>query len=88
MPRQLLVLVVLTVALLFSGVVADSPAPAARAAMLPATVSAPPRAAAPLFDVRLGEGIVQVRIRACGTCRTEVSIRLELPGFAADLISR
>lgn len=88
MTRRLLILLGLTGALLFSGVIVDSPAPAAGAAMLPAAVPVPPRAAAPLFDVRLGEGVVQVRIRACETCRTEVSIRLELPGFAADLVTR
>lgn len=88
MTRRLLTLLGLTGALLFSGVIVDSPAPASGAAMLPAAVPVPSRAPTPLFDVRLGEGIVQVRIRACGACRTEVSIRLELPGFAARLVAR
>lgn len=88
MTRRLLTLLGLTGALLFSGVIVDSPAPAAGAAMLPAAVPVPSRAPTPLFDLRLGEGIVQVRIRACEACRTEVSIRLELPGFAARLVAR
>lgn len=88
MTRRLLTLLGLTGALLFSGVIVDSPAPAAGAAMLPAAVPVPSTAPTPLFDVRLGEGIVQVRIRACEACRTEVSIRLELPGFAARLVAR
>ena len=80
MTRRLVVLVFLTGALLFSGVIADSPAPAAGAAMLPPP--APTGADGPRFDVRLGDGIVQVRIRGCGTCPTEVAIQLEFPRFS------
>jgi len=88
MTRRLLTLIALTATLLFSGVVADSPAPAAGAAMVPQSVSRPEQLEAPTIDIRLGEGIVQIRIRACGACRSEVSIRIELPGFAADLLTR
>jgi hypothetical protein len=80
MTRRLLILASLTAALLFSGVIADSPAPAAGAAMLPPRVSA---ADGPRFDVRLGDGIVQVRIRGCEACPTEVSIQLEFPRLSA-----
>ena len=77
MTRRLLILASLTLALLFSGVVADSPA----------TADADP-IAAPTFDVHLGDGMLRVRIRGCDDCRTQVSIRIELPAFAADLITR
>ena len=87
MTRRLLVLAALTLALLFSGVVADSPTPAAGSAMVPATPASDP-IAAPTFDVYLGGGILQVRIRGCDDCRTELSIWIELPPFAADLIAR
>ena len=86
MTRRLFILASLTLALLFSGVAADSPAPSAGAAVVPPATTDP--LAAPAFDVQLGEGILRVRIRGCGDCRTEVSIRIELPAFAADLITR
>ena len=88
MTRRLLVLASLTLALLFSGVVADSPAPAAGAAMLPTTTLDSDPIAAPTFDVHLGDGILRVRIRGCDDCPTEVSIRIELARFAADFITR
>ena len=88
MTRRLLVLAALTLALLFSGVVTDSPTPAAGAAMVPPATLDRARVAAPTFDVHLGDGILRVRIRGCDECRTEVSIRIELPRFAADLITR
>jgi hypothetical protein len=86
MTRRLLVPAALTLALLFSGV-ADSPAPAAGAAMVPAKIESAPTAA-PMFDVHVGDGILRLRIRGCDDCRTEVAIRIELPPFAADLITR
>ena len=86
MTRRLLIPAALTLALLFSGVVANSPAPAAGAAVVPPATTGPP--AAPTFDFHLGDGILRVRIRGGGECRTEVSIRFELPPFAADLITR
>jgi len=87
MTRRLLVLTILTGALLFSGVIADLPAPSAGAAMIPALHE---RASedGPRFDVSLGEGMVQVLVRGCGTCPTTISIRIELPGFAAAFIAR
>ena len=88
MTRRLLVLAALTLALLFSGVVADSPAPAAGAAMVPPAMLYPDPIAAPTFDVHLGDGILRVRIRGCDDGRTEVSIRIELARFAAALITR
>jgi hypothetical protein len=86
MTRRLLVPAALTLALLFSGV-ADSPAPAAGAAMVPAARESAP-IAVPTFDVRLGDGVLQLRIRGRDDCRTEVSIRIEWPPFATDLITR
>jgi hypothetical protein len=88
MTRRLLTLIALTATLLLSGVVADSPAPAAGAAMVPRLASRPTQFEPPAIDIRLGGGILQIRIRACGTCRSDVSIRLELHGFAADLFTR
>lgn len=88
MTRRLLVPAALTLALLVSGVIADSPAPAAGAAMVPPATTDPAVIAAPTFDVHLGDGIFQLRIRGCADCRTGVSIRIELPRFAADLITR
>lgn len=90
MTRRLLIPAALTLALLFSGLAADSPVPAAGAAMVPAASSPPDPTpmAAPTFDVRLGDGILQVRVRGGDASRTEVSIRIELPRFAADLITR
>ena len=87
MTRPLLTLMVLTATLLFSGVIADSPAPAAAVGMA-RSVPRPPQLEAPVIGIRLGERILQIRIRACGTCRSEVSIRIELPGFTADLLTR
>ena len=88
MTRRLLIPAALTLALLFSGVVADSPTPASGAALVPAATPALASIAAPTFDVHLGDGILQLWIRGCDDCRTEVSIRIELPPFAADLIAR
>jgi hypothetical protein len=87
MTRRLLLPAALTLALLFSGLVADSPAPAAGAAMVPVAAEFAP-IATPTFDAQLGDGILQLRIRGCDDCRTEVSIRIELPRFAVDLITR
>ena len=88
MTRRLLIPAALTLTLLVSGLVADSPLPAAGAAMVPATTSDPAPFAAPTFDVRLGDGILQVRVRGGDAGRTGISIRIELPRFAADLIAR
>jgi hypothetical protein len=88
MTRRLLILIALTATLLFSGVVADSPAPAAGAAMVPRLASHATALEPPTVDIRLGGGILQIRIRACGSCRSEVSIRFELYSFAADLFTR
>jgi len=88
MTRRLLIPAALTLALLFGGVVADSPVPAAGAAVVPASTPAPAPIAAPTFDVRLGDGILHVRVRGGDASRTAVSIRIELPGFAADLFNR
>jgi hypothetical protein len=88
MTRRLLVPAALTLALLFSGLVADSPAPAAGAAMVPPAAPGLAPIAAPTFDAQLGDGVLRVRIRGCHDCRTEVSIRIELPRFAVDLVTR
>jgi hypothetical protein len=90
MTRRLLIPAVLTLALLFGGAIAEVPVPAAGAAVVPASSSTPDGAPsfAPTFDVRLGDGILQVRVRGGDASRTEVSIRIELPRLAADLITR
>jgi hypothetical protein len=86
MTRRLLTLTCLTGALLFSGVAADTPAPAAGAAVLPPRPAAP--ADVPTFDVQMGDGVIQIRIRSCEACRTEVAVRIELGPLAAAFVAR
>ena len=78
MTRQLLTLVLLTGTLLLCAVAAPPPTSVAGAALAPEAADRTPGAGYHL-DVRLGDGIFQVRIRGCEACQTSVTIEVKLP---------
>jgi hypothetical protein len=75
MTRRLLALLVAT--LVLGGVAATAPAPVVGAALPPHSSRAIP---SPLvFDVRIGDGVFQLRIRGCHVCDIAVTVEIDLP---------
>jgi hypothetical protein len=65
--------------------VAVTPDPLAKAALLPSPVQ---RAANPLsFDMRVGDGIIRVRIRTGEGGDTSLTIEIRVPGFFDGAVS-
>jgi hypothetical protein len=78
MTRRLVTLASLAGALFFFAVILRSPSEAAVAAV---GVAPPHLAADPgyRFDIRLGDRILQLRIRGCDTCSPAVTLEIKLP---------
>ena len=87
MTRKLLTLTLLTGTLLVCTlIVGPSPVTVAGAALGPETART--SASAYSLDVRVGDGIFQLRIRSCETCQTSVTIELRLPRLLGNPAAR